>query len=200
MSKTIRNQLAIESARLMALDGISDFHKAKMKAAQRLGISGKKYLPGNDEIVLELKRYQNLFNKDKVLSSRKNFYSHALKAMRGLDELQPRLALPELNEHMQHGHEIELHVTADTVEEVILVLMQRNIPYQQGIQKISFDSGNLSIELPSLSLYADEQLIKIVIFIPPWQKKIPYDSGKKMPMRRLNLKQFEEEIAAEASE
>ena len=56
-----RQQLAHEAARLMAEGGIRDYHQAKLKAAQRLGIHDDASLPRNREIEGALREYQRLF-------------------------------------------------------------------------------------------------------------------------------------------
>ncbi|MDQ3161082.1 MAG: hypothetical protein M3Q51_08715, partial [Pseudomonadota bacterium] len=56
-----RQQLALEAARLMAESGIRDYHLAKLKAAQRLGIHDDASLPRNREIEQALREYQRLF-------------------------------------------------------------------------------------------------------------------------------------------
>lgn len=59
-----RHQLATEAARLMAEGGIRDFHLAKRKAAQRLGILDDASLPRNREIEDALREHQRLFLGD----------------------------------------------------------------------------------------------------------------------------------------
>ena len=56
-----RQHLAFEAARLMAEGGIRDYHQAKLKAAQRLGIHDDASLPRNREIEDALREYQRLF-------------------------------------------------------------------------------------------------------------------------------------------
>ena len=56
-----RQRLAHEAARLMAENGIRDYHQAKQKAAQRLGILDDASLPRNREIDDALRAYQRLF-------------------------------------------------------------------------------------------------------------------------------------------
>ena len=56
-----RQHLAFEAARLMAEGGIRDYHQAKLKAAQRLGIHDDASLPRNCEIDEALRDYQRLF-------------------------------------------------------------------------------------------------------------------------------------------
>ena len=56
-----RYRLAREAARLMAESGVRDFHQAKLKAAERLGIHDDASLPRNREIEEALREYQRLF-------------------------------------------------------------------------------------------------------------------------------------------
>lgn len=56
-----RYRLAHEAARLMAESGVRDFHQAKLKAAERLGIHDDASLPRNREIEEALREYQRLF-------------------------------------------------------------------------------------------------------------------------------------------
>src|SRR5690606_6689468 len=56
-----RHRLAHEAARLMAEGGMRDYHQAKLKAAQRLGILDDASLPRNREIEAALREYQRLF-------------------------------------------------------------------------------------------------------------------------------------------
>ena len=53
-----RYRLAREAARLMAESGVRDFHQAKLKAAERLGIHDDASLPRNREIEEHLKGMQ----------------------------------------------------------------------------------------------------------------------------------------------
>ena len=46
----MRQRLAVEAARIMAEEHISDFYKAKHKAAERLGAANTRNLPRNGEI------------------------------------------------------------------------------------------------------------------------------------------------------
>src|SRR5688500_19088266 len=57
-----RRRLAHEAARLMAEGGIRDYHQAKLKAAERLGIHDDASLPRNREIEDALREYQRLFH------------------------------------------------------------------------------------------------------------------------------------------
>ena len=61
-----RNRLRVaqEAARLMSEHGIRDFHHAKVKAAERLGILDAQALPRNNEIEDALREHQRIFHAE----------------------------------------------------------------------------------------------------------------------------------------
>ena len=59
-----RRRIAVEAARLISEHGIRDYHVAKRKAAERLGIQVDTALPKNSEIEDALREYQRLFQAD----------------------------------------------------------------------------------------------------------------------------------------
>ena len=56
-----RASIANAAARLMAEDGITDFHLAKKKAARQLGLPDHVAFPDNAEVEAELRIYQRLY-------------------------------------------------------------------------------------------------------------------------------------------
>ncbi|WP_425486744.1 hypothetical protein [Metallibacterium scheffleri] len=46
----LRRRIALEAARLISEHGLRDYHRAKLRAAERLGIRDDQALPHNDEI------------------------------------------------------------------------------------------------------------------------------------------------------
>src|SRR5687768_18437265 len=83
-----RHRLANEAARLMAESGIRDFHQAKLKAAQRLGIHDDASLPRNREIEDALREYQRLFlgdSQSEGLRARRDAALRALEFFAGFD-------------------------------------------------------------------------------------------------------------------
>ena len=56
-----RASIASAAARLMAEDGITDFHLAKRKAARQLGLPEHTAFPDNAEVEAELRAYRSLY-------------------------------------------------------------------------------------------------------------------------------------------
>src|SRR5690606_10843586 len=86
-----RQRLAIEAARVISESGIRDFHLAKLKAAQRLGIHDDQSLPRNSEIETALREYQRLFMGDSQAELLRERRDAAAQAMAFLARFEPRL-------------------------------------------------------------------------------------------------------------
>jgi hypothetical protein len=60
----VRASIASVAARLMAEDGITDYHHAKRKAARQLGLPEHTTYPDNAEVEAELRAYRNIYQDD----------------------------------------------------------------------------------------------------------------------------------------
>ena len=124
-----RARIAAAAARLMAEDGIDDFALAKRKAARQLGAVESQSLPGNDEIEAELRAYLALYQADEHPQRVAELRQIALEAMRTLERFNPYLTGPVLKGIAGPYAEIELQLFPDSVKEVEIFLLDRNIPY-----------------------------------------------------------------------
>jgi len=124
-----RARIAAAAARLMAEDGIDDFALAKRKAAKQLGALDSQALPGNDEIEAELRAYLALYQADEHPQRVTELREIALDAMRNLEQFSPYLTGPVLKGIAGPYAEIELQLFPDSVKEVEIFLLDRNLPY-----------------------------------------------------------------------
>jgi hypothetical protein len=124
-----RARIAAAAARLMAEDGIDDFALAKRKAARQLGAVDSQALPGNDEIEAELRAYLALYQPEEHPQRLAELREIALDAMRMLERFSPYLTGPVLKGIAGPYAEIELQLFPDSVKEVELYLLDRNIAY-----------------------------------------------------------------------
>lgn len=129
-----RARIAAAAARLMAEDGIDDFALAKRKAAKQLGAIDSQALPGNDEIEAELRAYLALYQAEEHPQRVAELRGIALDAMRALERFSPYLTGPVLKGIAGPYAEIELQLFPDSVKEVEIFLLDRNLPYatQEG--------------------------------------------------------------------
>jgi len=125
----IRARIAAVAARLMAEDGIDDFALAKRKAAKQLGALESQALPGNDEIEAELRAYLALYQAEEHPQRVAELRGIALDAMRTLERFSPYLTGPVLKGIAGPYAEIELQLFPDSLKEVEIFLLDRNIAY-----------------------------------------------------------------------
>src|SRR5256886_6006299 len=88
----MRARIAAAAARMMAEDGLEDFALAKRKAARQLGAEDTQALPKNEEIEVELRAYQSLYQGDEQRDRIHDLRERAREAMRLLEQFRPYLA------------------------------------------------------------------------------------------------------------
>lgn len=186
----LRRQIAADAARIMAEEGVSDFHAAKRKAATRLGLPETKHLPGNDEVDAALQEYLRLFHSGNLLKSVRRLRALAAEAMRFLARFEPRLVGPVLSGTVTSASAIELHVTADTPEELGLWLQEHSIPYQQADRRLRF-GGDRHESFPAYSFTADGVAVELCVFDRREARETPLSPVDGKPMKRANLREVE---------
>jgi hypothetical protein len=126
----MRTRIAAAAARIMAEDGIEDFALAKRKAARRLGAEDTQALPKNEEIELELRAYQSLYQGDEQRDRIRYLRRQALEAMQMLAQFRPYLSGAVLKGTAGRYSDIDLQVFTDDGKSVELFLLNRTIPYE----------------------------------------------------------------------
>lgn len=185
----MRQSIAIEAARIMSEEHLTDFYKAKHKAAARLGAANTRNLPRNDEIERALVEYQRLFRADSQPATLRALRETALQAMELLTRFKPRLVGPVLRGTADAHSEITLHVFADTPEEPALFLMEQGIPYQHSDKRLALASGDAATYPAYRFLAADVPLLLIVM--PPVAARLSFKSevdGR--PQQRANTEEL----------
>ena len=159
-----RARIAAAAARLMAEDGIDDFALAKRKAARQLGVTDAQALPGNQEIEAELREYLALYQADEHPQRIAELREIALDAMRALERFNPYLTGPVLKGVAGPYAEIELQLFPDSVKDVEIFLLDRNLSYdtREGRRY----AGDRAHAVSVLSLTWDGAPLRLSIFDP----------------------------------
>jgi hypothetical protein len=113
-----RTALAVEAARIIQEEGLTDFRSAKAKAAERLGLGRNAPLPDNSEIEAALAERTRIFHGDTQPALLEGLRHAALKVMQRLVEFHPRLVGDVLSGNANLHSTIEMHLFSDTVEAV----------------------------------------------------------------------------------
>ena len=186
----LRQHIATDAARIMAEEGVRDFHTAKRKAAARLGLPETTHLPGNDEVDTALQEYLRLFHAGRHNQSVRRLRELAAEAMRFLSKFDPRLVGPVLSGSVTSASEIEIHLIADTPEEIGFWLQEHSIPCEQTDRRLRF-GGDRQESIPAYRFTADNVPIELCVFDRRAARETPLSPVDGKPMKRANLRELE---------
>ena len=193
-AQELRRQIALEAARLMSEHGIRDFHLAKRKAAERLGVGEDIGLPKNSEVENALREHQRLFQSDEHPARLRRLREVARDAMRFFVRFQPRLVGAVLDGTADRHSAVCLHLFSDATEEVVAFLEEQGIPYEEQNRRLR-TNNDAQREYPVLLFSADEIAIDLTVLPLDAIRQAPLDRVGERPMRRAALAALEELLA-----
>jgi hypothetical protein len=185
-----RAEIAQVAARLIAVDGISDFRVAKRKAAVQLGLKPDRFLPTNQEIEQALVDYQRLFQAAEQPEALDGLRRTAAEAMAFLAPFRPRLVGPVLTGTATRHSEITLHVFCGAPEEIQHFLEDRGIPATQTSRTVRI-RGDGPVEFPAYRFIAGDATVVLVAFDERQRTASPVSPVDGGPLRRARLAEVE---------
>ena len=188
-----RHRLANEAARLMAESGMRDYHQAKLKAAERLGIHDDASLPRNSEIEDALREYQRLFQRDGAERLRLRREA-ALRALEFFAAFEPRLVGPVLDGTADARSPVALHLHSDDPDAVARFLEQHHIPAESRSRRIRLDRER-SDDYPVWLFSAEDLAIDLTVLPGTVLRQAPLSGVDERPMRRASAVQLRELLA-----
>lgn len=194
-AENLRRELAQVAARIMAEQGISDFLMAKQKAAHRLGVSDNGNLPRNSEIQAALADYQRLFRADQQDVIIARLRREARRAMAMFEAFHPRLVGQVLAGTASDHSAIELHVFADTPEQVALHLLHNEVPFDITQWRGRTRRGE-TLSYPSYDFLAGEVPVQAVVFPLNGLREAPSSPVDGLPMQRASMRDLEALLTA----
>lgn len=199
-----RARLAHEAARLIAESGIRDFHQAKLKAAQRLGIHDDASLPRNREIEEALREYQRLFQSDSQTGELRRRREAALRALDFFAPFDARLVGPVLDGTADGNSPVHLQLYTDDAEAVPRFLDDHRIPAETRNRRIRLDRER-ALDCPVWLFSAEELSFDLTVLPNAALRQAPLSSIDEKPMRRASASQLqtllvEEEVAGYEAE
>jgi len=190
-----RQRIAYESARILVDLGGDEFDRARRKAAARLGVADKRCWPDNEEIQAALLEQQRLFHaedRDQTLAALRH---QALAAMRLFAAFEPRLVGQTLEGTATREQGVELWLFADSVEEVVMELLERGIPWQQHDDQFRYAGGGAQMH-PVLTFIAGDLPVSLVILPRQARHNPPLSPVSERPERGIGEDQLRRLIAA----
>lgn len=189
--RQMRQRIAQEAARIIVNEGIRDYLVAKRKAAVRLGTPDTQNLPRNVEVEAELAAYQRLFQEQDQPRHLQALRMAAVEAMRFFESYDPRLTGSVLSGTAGMHSDINLHLFAESPEEVTLFLLESQIPFEQSQRRLRLNQDDYEL-YPSVRFLAGDMQIEAVIFPVNGVRQAPRSPLDGKPMPRANLRRVEE--------
>jgi hypothetical protein len=184
-----RHRLAHEAARLMAEGGIRDYHQAKLKAADRLGIHDDASLPRNREIEDALREYQRLFAGEGHAAGVRARREAALRALEFFAPFDPRLVGSVLDGTADANAPVALHLHADDPDAVPRFLDESGIPAESRERRLRLDPERL-LDAPVWLFSAEDFTFDLTVLPPAVLRQAPLSGVDEKPMRRASASQL----------
>ena len=182
-----RRRIAVEAARLMSEQGLRDFHAAKVKAAERLGIAADAVLPKNSEIEEALREHQRLFDADDQPQRLRRYREAAREALLFFERFEPRLVGTVLEGSADRHSSVCLHLFCDEPEAVIRLLEENRIPFEEHDRALRLARDEAAIDYPVFVFDAGGVPFDVTVLPDALRRQAPLDRGGDKPMRRANL-------------
>ena len=186
----LRQQISVEAARIMSDEGVRDFQVAKRKAAERLSIPDNKHVPTNQEVEEALREYLELFHAKRLSGTLEILRRCTIEAMRFLADFKPRLVGSVLSGIVTAESRIQIHVSADTPEDIGLLLDDHNIPFEENDKRLRY-GGDRYETCPVYCFSADSNPIEVYVFDHKKGRETPLSPVDGRPMKRATIKEVE---------
>ena len=181
-----RQMLAQEAARIVCEQGIQDYRLAKMKAAERLGMRALGALPGNAEIERAVSEHLALFGRESHSDLIQHLRSAAVSAMEMLTGFSPRLVGPVLHGTAGESSAVNLHVFADTPEQVASVLDEALIAYKPFERRLKSSRQHIT-SYAAFRFDHKDAMIEATVFPVDGIRQAPISPIDGKPMRRAGV-------------
>lgn len=191
----MRRRIAVEAARLIAEDGVHDYHDAKRKAVRRLGLPDATTLPRNSEIDEALREYQRLFRSGSQPARVAVLREAAVEAMRFLARFEPRLVGAALDGSADEHSAVCLHLFSDNPDDVLVFLDEQAIPFAQQTRRMRADKVR-EAHHPVFTFVAGDVPVDLTVFPLDGLRHPPLDRVSGKPMRRATLASVQELVAS----
>ncbi|KPK10719.1 MAG: hypothetical protein AMJ68_08335 [Acidithiobacillales bacterium SG8_45] len=185
-----RLHTATEAARILAEEGVVDYQLAKRKAAERLALPGQSNLPTNEEVEHALVEHLQLFQAKQLAQRIAEHRRVACEAMKFLEAYQPRAVGTVLTGIITRYDDIQLHVCADSPEQIAMTLMDHSIPHDQSQRRFRYGKDRY-VEKPVFRFTASDINIELAVFAPAEFREPPLSPINGKPMKRASFKELQ---------
>jgi predicted nucleotidyltransferase len=193
----IRSLIAREAARLMYEDGVREYRDAKRKAAKRFGpekaLSLGSHLPSNAEIHEELFKLIGSQEPDLLRERLLRLRVTALAYLELFGEFSPYLVGSVLSGAVTSRSDIDIHLFADSVDEVEDLLIRQGIAFET--ETVPIRKGGVVIDYTHIYLEDEETVIECSVYPVQERRNRTVSSITGKPMERAGANQLKKLIA-----
>jgi len=182
-----RRLVAQETARIIVTQGIRDYHVAKLKAAERLGLTDRGSLPGNGEIEQAIEDYHHIFGGTEHPALLRRLRTTAVTSMEILAAFSPRLVGPVLTGTADENSSINLHVFSDSAEAVGAHLEATGIAYRTYERRIKVRKDRFDV-YAGFEFNCGNTTVQATVFPYDGIRQAPLSPVDGKPMQRADLK------------
>ncbi|MBK1722119.1 hypothetical protein [Thiocystis violacea] len=195
-SNALKERLAYEAARIMVEQGLSDFDRARRKAAERAGIQDRRHWPTNEAVRDAVLIQQRLFLGSAHARERHSLRQQALQAMQTFAAFSPWLVGSVLTGMGDRQTGVELFLFADRPEDVLFALVEQRIPWREAERSLRYPGGQRSAH-PVFRFMAGEIPFELIVLPRQCRRHPPLDPITDRPQRGADVDEVEQLLAEE---
>lgn len=184
-----------EAARIMDEQGVRDFQMAKAKAVERLGLGRRFPLPSNREIEQALKQRLQLFSSDRWALRCRQMWMIAAETMERFSCFEPRVVGALLRGTVTDRTPVELHLFADTPEEISDCFVRFSMPFEVFEKRVRFNGKRFAM-VPAFRFARGDVTVELLAFGPKGIREAPLCPVDGSTMQRLALPRVREILAS----
>lgn len=195
-ANALRQQMAYEAARIIVEQELSDFERARRKAAERTGILDRRNWPSNELIHEAVLAQRRLFSTQTHRDDLERMRRGALEAMRTFVRYSPRLVGNALSGAGGIEQGVQILLFAERPEDVVLDLIDQRIPWQDRERSFRYSGGERRTH-PVLGFLAGDLPVELVVLPTGALRNPPLDPVSERPDRGADIEQVERLIEDE---
>ena len=194
--QTQRQRVAFEAARLISQHGLQDYQQAKLRAAERLGVTDNAALPGNAEVLAELRDYRRLFQGEEQPRQLRRRREAALPAMQFFQAFGPRLVGSVLDGSTDGNSPVCLRVFCDDPDEFARFLLDSQL-HASALpdHRLRIDRERAE-NFPRWGFIVDDIAFEIAVLPTELSRNSPLSPIDNKPMQRASMRALRDLLAA----
>lgn len=176
--------IAQKAAEIIVNEGVEDFHLAKRKACDRLGLSSKTDMPRNLDVEAAIIEHQRLFSGNSQSRELRELRQAALDVMLMLDAYEPRLVGSVLKGTANALSVVHIHVFSDDAKSIAITFLNAGLDFQAIDRRLNKDNPK---GVPGFQLDWKGVVIEVLVFAYDSLRNPPPSPVDGKPIKRAGI-------------